>query len=267
MIDERIDLLYNNRAAVPEFPAYVERWKTDSEAARAALRAQLDVPYGGSGAETVDLFFASEGSRWLIFYHGGFWRSFDKRDFSFIAPPLVKAGWHVAIANYGLCPAVTMDAQAEQCRRSAAWLVHQQRPERLIISGHSAGGHLTALLWAANWAQYGVDLSVFSGGIALSGLYDLDPLRFTRMNADLRLDADSARALSPIHMTPTVRAPLIVAVGAGETSEFLRQSSEFAAHPAWHPVSGEALALPGRHHFNILDDLTQIDSLVWEKLR
>jgi arylformamidase len=265
MIDERIDLLYNNRAAVPDFPQYVERWKADSEAARASLRAQLDVPYGESEAEAVDLFFAEGGSRWLIFYHGGYWRSFDKRDFSFIAPPLVRAGWSVAVVNYALCPAVTMEAQAEQCRRAAAWLIREQQPTKLIVSGHSAGGHLTALIWAADWARYGIDPRVFSGGIALSGLYDLDPLRFTRMNADLRLDADTARALSPIHMTPTVSAPLVAAVGADETSEFLRQSSEFAAHPAWSAVTGSALALSGRHHFNILDDLMQIDSPVWSR--
>lgn len=267
MIDERIDLLYNNRAAVPEFPAYVEHWKTDSEAARASLKAQLDVPYGSSDAETVDLFFADDESRWLIFYHGGYWRAFDKRDFSFIAPPLVSAGWCVALVNYGLCPSVTMDALAEQCQRAVAWFIHQRQPQRLIISGHSAGGHLTALLWAADWAAREVDPGVFAGGIALSGLYDLDPLRFTRMNADLRLDSDSARRLSPIRMTPTVSAPLIVAVGADETSEFLRQSSEFSAHPAWHPVTGDALALPGRHHFNILDDLMRLDSPLWDKLR
>lgn len=263
MIDQRLDRLYNNRLAVPHFQQYFDLWVAKSPQARANVPCQLDIAYGAHPAETLDLFFAPQDGKWLIFYHGGYWRSLDKADFSFIAPFLTALGWNVAVVNYALCPTVTLSELMEQCRRSAAWLIRQHQPEQLLVTGHSAGGHIAALLWATQWADYGVDPAAFTGGIALSGLYDLEPLRFTNINEALRLDEAEARRLSPLHRQPTLSAPLRVGVGGDETSEFLRQSAAFTASLAWSGVTGDAVILAQHNHFSVLEALWDVDGALW----
>ena len=137
--------------------------------------------------------------------------------------------------------------------------------EQLVISGHSAGGHLTAMLFATDWATFGVQTQAIRGGIAISGLFDLEPLRYTHLNTDLQLDADGAHALSPIHLQPTLHVPMVVTVGALETSEFLRQSQLIADTPTWQTVASQPVVIPKHHHFNILDAFTDLSSAIWQQ--
>jgi arylformamidase len=253
---------YDNRAAVPEFPQYFKRWAEDSAAVRSTLRCVQDVRYGGRPRETLDLFPAGGRRGLLIFIHGGYWRALDKSDHSFIAPPLVAEGFDVAVINYDLCPDVTIGTIALECRNALGWLVKNgaQRgiaTDNIVICGHSAGGHLVAMLQAADLRQDGVDPGVIKGMVSISGLFDLEPFLYIALNADLRLDAASAAAWSPVRMQPAVRVPLLLAAGASETSEFLRQSQmQWDAWPQVRPAGSTGpMLLTGRHHFSAIDCL------------
>ena len=254
---------YNNRAAVPEHPYWLDQFVVRSQAAIAALRPALDVRYGPGAKETLDLFVPATPARGtLLFIHGGYWRSFDKADHAFVAPAFVTAGFAVAVVNYDLCPQVTIATIVDQCRRATAWLAREgpQRgaPAPIVVAGHSAGGHLVAMLFATGWREWKLDAAPFAGGVSLSGVHDLVPLLMTSYNVDLRLDAAEARRMSPVHQAPRTEAPLVVAVGADETSEFVRQSALlWHAWPRNHPASLRApLAIAGRHHFNVVLDFT-----------
>ncbi|MEP7183441.1 MAG: alpha/beta hydrolase [Betaproteobacteria bacterium] len=259
---EFVERGYNNRAAVPEHPAWLARYATMSEAARAALSPRQDVRYGPNPNETLDLFLPSGTPRGTFaFFHGGYWRALDKRDFSFVAPPLVAQGIAVAVVNYDLCPAVTVSAIADECCRAVRWLArdgvaHGLGHGRLVAGGHSAGGHLVAMLHATDWSAHGFAANPLAGGVTLSGVHDLAPLVLATMNADLGLDAAEADRMSPVHMVPTTAAPLVMAVGGDETSEFIRQTK--ILWDAWpgcrSPGDAGPLVIPGRHHFSVVVD-------------
>lgn len=253
---------YNNRAAVPDHALYFQRWADTSAAARSELPCMLDLRYGQRPKETLDLFPAGGKRGLLVFMHGGYWRALDKSDFSYIAPHFVTAGIDVALINYDLCPAVDIGTITDECRNAFTWLAkngaaQSVAAEKIVISGHSAGGHLVAMLHATDWRQHGVDPGVIKGGVSVSGVFDLEPLIHTSLNPDLRLDVDSAAAWSPVRLQPAVRAPLLLAVGAIETSEFLRQSQ--LQWEAWAQVRPEGrtgpMLLPGCHHFSAIDCL------------
>jgi len=257
---EFVESGYNNRAAVPDHPWFIDRYTQLSHAAVNALHPRVDLRYGVGPKETLDLFLPAGKPRGtFVFLHGGYWRAFDKADFSFVVPPFVERGIAVAVVNYDLCPAVTVAHIVDECRRAMLWLVnegprHGAATERIVVGGHSAGGHLTAMLFAADWRRYGLARAPFVGGITLSGVHDLEPLVLSTMNADLRLDAEEARRLSPMHYEPTTAAPLLVAVGKDETSEFVRQSQLlFDAWPRNRPDRVSAvLEIPGCHHFSVV---------------
>jgi arylformamidase len=267
---EFVERGYNNRAAVPEYPHFFSLYAEMSRAAVSALRPQLDLRYGPGPKETLDLFVPeTPPNGTFVFIHGGYWRSLDKADFSFVAPPLVERGIAVALLNYDLCPTVTIATIVDQCRRAVLWLLrdgprHGAAIDRVIVGGHSAGGHLTAMLFATDWKRDGLARTPFAGGVSLSGVHDLEPLVLSTMNADLRLDAAEARRVSPVNCMSTTDVPLFVAVGANETSEFVRQSDlMFDAWPRNRPTGMTApLRIPGRHHFSAVLDHADPQSAV-----
>jgi arylformamidase len=267
---EFVERGYNNRAAVPEHPRFLARYTELSRAAAETLRPHFDLRYGPGPKETLDLFVPrTPANGTFVFIHGGYWRSLDKADFSFVASPLVEQGIAVALVNYDLCPTVTVATIVDQCRRAVLWLLrdgprHGVSIDRVIVGGHSAGGHLTAMLFATDWQRYGLSRAPFAGGVSLSGVHDLEPLVLSTMNADLRLDAAEARRVSPVNCMPTTDVPLFVAVGANETSEFVRQSDLiFDAWPQNRPAGMTvALRIPGRHHFSAVLDHADPQSAV-----
>ena len=265
------DAQYNNRAAVPEHPRILARWAHESESARKKLRAWLDVPYGEHPMEKVDIFPAQGESRALLcFIHGGYWRSLDKGDFAFLAPELVKRGVTVAMTNYALCPAVRVQDIVLQQLQACAWLWRNGRnfgaPRgNLYLAGHSAGGQLVAMMMSAIWPLFRPDLpsKVVSGGLAISGLYDLtELLNVPSINDDLHLDAAEARKASPLFYDPTTDAPLYLAVGAKELAPFIEQNRAFGTH--WKKVLAEDIACPGDDHFTVLDRLAQPSSALFK---
>ncbi len=256
------DAQYNNRARVPNAAEVLARWEAASVLARAEQACQLDLAYGEDPAERLDVFGPLSGpAPILIFIHGGYWRALDKADHSFLAPALVASGAMVVVPNYSLCPAVGIADMALQLTRAVAWVHRHARslggdPDRMAVVGHSAGGHLSAMLLCCDWSRVAADLPAqpLRGGLSISGLHDLAPMRRTPMlQADLRLsNADVAR-LSPVRF-PAPKRPLLAVVGECESEEFLRQNR--VIQQAW----GEA-AVPvcetvaGANHFTVLHAL------------
>ncbi|MEN9842722.1 MAG: Carboxylesterase NlhH [Pseudomonadota bacterium] len=263
---------YNNRALVPEHGQHLAHWAAASAAARASQPCTLDVAYSAKGApakETLDVFPAllpdgtprrasSPLAPVLVFLHGGYWRSLDKADHSFIAPAFTAAGVCVVVPNYALCPAVTVAEIGEQMLQALTW-VHKHIAQwggdarRVVLVGHSAGGQLAA--WLLAQAPY-----MAHAAVALSGLFDLEPLRHTPfLQETLQLTPAQVRACSPIHQSPPRHGALWALVGGKESAEFLRQNQ--LIQDVWGTsVVPHAQALAELHHFSILDSLAQTGS-------
>ncbi|MDQ3025172.1 MAG: alpha/beta hydrolase [Pseudomonadota bacterium] len=252
---------YNNRALVPDHAAYFARWSRDSQFVRATLPCTLDVPYGPDARHRIDLFPAAHARGTLVFIHGGYWRTLDKDMFSWLAAAWVAAGVNVAIPNYRLAPAVRIDDIVDDVIAAMNWLLEKPGSvpgfsmDRVVVSGHSAGGHLTAALFAAPRNRLRFDLARIVGGVPISGVFDFAPLKLFSFNADFRLDDPAVARLSLAGKQPTIAAPLIVAAGAAESSEFQRQSRLLA--DAWAPQVRSLILLPGLHHFSVVDAFTE----------
>jgi arylformamidase len=255
--------LYNNRAAVPEYAQHFDRWTRQSKSARDELDSDLDIPYGDHPMEKIDIFRAEGRSRALLmFIHGGYWRSLDKRDHSFIATELVKLGVTVALPNYALCPSVTLEEIVQQMLKATAWLyrtgsLYGASGNSLYVAGHSAGGHLAAMMLAAQWPRYGADLpeKTVEGALSISGIYDLSPLmNVPSVNNDVRLTEQAAIKLSPAFMPPATDAPLYIAVGGREIEGFRQQHEEIRQR--WAPVIADDVPCPSDNHFSILETFT-----------
>ena len=252
--------MFNNRAAVPEFQSHFDGWATRSEQARRSLDVELDVPYGDDRMETMDIFRPrGEAKALLMFIHGGYWRSLDKKHHSFVAAPFVNAGAAVAAINYSLCPAVKVEDIVLQCLKAGAWLYRNAAEvgaprSRIFVAGHSAGGHLTAMCMAAQWPRYsrGLPEKVMQGGLSISGIYDLGPIvRTLSINVDLRLTESDALKLSPGLMPPATKAPVYIAVGGREIGGFKEQHALIANQ--WSSVIAADIPCPDDNHFTILN--------------
>ena len=259
---EWLDAQYNNRARVPAHSQIFVRWQDASAAARDRLLRRLDVAYGASPGETLDIFPAARSNApVLVFIHGGWWRSLDKRDHSFIAPPFVDAGAMVVVPNYALCPAVSIETVALQMTRALAWThrhaaLYGGDAKRIVVAGHSAGGHLAAMLLCCDWKAVGRDLpaQLVRHALAISGVFDLAPIsQVSFLKDDLQLTPPAVRKLSPVRF-PRPRGFLHATAGALESEEFMRQRRLIRtawgarAVPPCEPVAGA-------DHFTVLDDL------------
>lgn len=245
---------YNNRARVPDHQTVMLRWKAESEAARAA-RPPVEVRYGPGAREVMDLFEAGEGGPVAVFLHGGYWQALDKSWFSWIAPALVGRGVRVAIPSYDLAPSVRLGRIVAQAR-AAVEAVRARTGARPVVFGHSAGGHMAAAMLSEGRA---------SAALAISGVFDLEPLIPTSLNVALGLDVPEARALSVTNWpVPDGSTPggttLDCWVGGDETSEFLRQSRDMAALWGARGVETRLEVLAGLNHFTVLDPLGDADS-------
>jgi len=265
---------YNNRELVPEHAQFFARWKEASESARSTMSCRLDLRYGDAPGETLDLFPARKGDgTCMMFIHGGYWRALDKADFSFLAPAWVDAGVSLAIVNYDLCPTVSVEEIVRQMLHASRWLWlhaedHGMDQDRLYVSGHSAGGHLTAMMLAALFPVLDRRLpkDLFKGGLAISGIYDMRPLiHVDFLQPDLRLDEDSAWRVSPAYLPPATRAPLATCVGGDESAEFRRQNA--LLRERWRAVLAEDVPMPGRNHFSVVDGLAEPSSRLFTAAR
>ena len=261
------DAQYNNRARIPEHPAILRHWFDASVHAREQHAGMVEAPYGDAPRERLDVFPATaSGSPVLVYLHGGYWRALDKRDQSFVAPPFVDAGAMVVLPDYSLCPAVSIEHIVLQTVRALAWVYRNAStcggdPRRIVVAGHSAGGHLATMLLACDWRAVAPDLpaDLVKSVLSISGLYELEPLRHAPfLAADLGLTAASARRLSPATM-PAPRGTLVTIVGGDESEEFHRQAAVIAK--AWGPRTVTASeSVPQRNHMNVLHELSEPSS-------
>ena len=257
---ERLEREYNNRAHVPEHPAFFARWERDSAFVRKTLAGHTDLSYGPDPRHRLDIFPAARPRATLVFIHGGYWRSLDKDLFSWLAAPFVAAGIGVAMPRYRLLPHVAIEDIASDALEAVNWLFahgaeHGLAMERVVLSGHSAGAHLAASIFAAPRERLRFDPARIAGGLAVSGIYEFAPLSRLAMNADFGLDEDSVARLDLAGRARSIPAPILVAAGAAETAEFQRQSRVLA--DAWSPQARPLLLLPGHHHYSVLDALAE----------
>ena len=267
---ENYDLKYNPRLTVANVPSVLARWREASERARATTKSYLDIPYGPSAAERLDLFLPQSPCRGMLaFIHGGYWRSLDKRDFSFIAPPFVDSGYAVSVIGYALCPKVRIRDIVMQNVQAAAWLhrnaSHFGVPQvPLHFAGHSAGGHLATMLLACQWNQYAADLpaNLVGGALSISGIYDLrEIVKVPSINCDVHLDKASAAQASPALMPTPSSTVLLTAVGEQENPGFHLQHRLIADR--WTSAVRSSRICPGDNHFTVLDRLADASSALF----
>ncbi len=269
---ESLDVEYNPAARSDEGDRLIPEWTADSEAARRELDCVLGLKFGPTIAEYLDIFPAGPEAPVHIFIHGGYWRRFTAADYSFIARRLVDAGVTTVINNYALCPVVTIDEIVRQIRAAIIWTHNNISsyggdPDRLTISGHSAGGHLVGMAVSTAWQRdYGVAASIIKGGCAISGLYDLNPFPYTYLQPKIQLTWEQVRNNSPITQIPNNAPPLTVAVGGSESAEFRRQSRDYLA--AWQAAGHEGSWLEpvGKDHFTVLEAFREPGSPLLERV-
>ena len=258
---------YNIRARVPEHPQIFARWAREAAAYReqalAEGRAEIGLRYGATARQTVDLFCPDAGraAPVAIFIHGGYWRSFDPTSFSHMARGLNGRGIMVAVPGYDLCPQVTIADIIEQMRQACLYL-WRRFGRRLLLSGHSAGGHLSACMLATDWKTLAADApaDLVPAAFAISGLFDLTPLIGHSMNADLRLTEESARAASPLFWPISPGRTLEAWCGARESSEFRRQNRVICNTWARANISTVCGEVDEANHFTVLDPLSDPQS-------
>lgn len=265
---------YNARASIPDHPQLFARWQKDSALVRRTHAGLLDLPFGDAAGERLDFYPANTaGAPLLIFIHGGWWRSLDKSDFTFVVPDYRRAGFNVALTNYTLAPKASIEEITRQQLRAVAWLYRNADKlefdrRRIVVAGHSAGGHLAAMMMAARWPEFGADLpaDLIKGGVLMSGLYDLDPVRYAEfVNVDLKLQAPDIRRLSPGFMPQSHATPFVTAVGALESDEFKRQNALIGAK--WKATHSKDVPLSGINHLTICEAFSSIGHPLFEATR
>lgn len=262
-----LDTAYDVESTVEDIGSVGAAYQADSERARSILQHRLGIPYGPTLMETLDVFTPEShttNAPILNLIHGGYWRALTAQDFSFVSLGPVAAGFAVVCVTYGLCPEVTIDEIVRQARAAVAWTARNAESfggdkTRIVVGGHSAGGHLAVMTLLTDWSRYGLDEHVIKGAIAISGLFDLEPIACSFMQPTLRITSGTARWQSPIRNLRKVPAPLVTSWGTDELSAFVGQSEDFAA--AWRTAGNRGAALPieGAHHFNVLDGLKRAD--------
>jgi arylformamidase len=258
---------YNNRARVPEHPDIFAAWARDAATYRAEAagerRAEFGIPYGATARQTIDLFSPAGGGAvpLALFIHGGYWRSLEPALFSHMARGLNAQGIAVAVAGYDLCPQARIADIIGQMRQACLYL-WRRFGQRIMVVGHSAGGHLAACMLATDWKTVAPDMpaDLVPAASAISGLFDLEPLVGISMNQDLRLDTEEARRVSPLHWSAPAGRTLDAVVGALESGEFLRQSRIIADGWGKGGVVTRYEAVPQANHFTVIEPLVDAQS-------
>jgi arylformamidase len=272
--DEEIELQYNLRIGRPDYDAaVVPEWLERSAKARQTLTSQLDVVYGQGPKQKLDIFLAAaDGGPTLVYFHGGYWQRGDKSIYSFLAKPFVDHGVNVIIVGYDLCPDVSITKISEEAREALAWIWQNQNDldidaSKLTVMGHSAGGHITAMLMGTNWSEFdsALPMDLVKAGIPVSPLNDLAPLRRTSLNNAVCMDAAEAEAESPMNHPPVTNAPQLVVCGGRETEEFHRQADIYVQAFGNESRPMERYSVPNCDHFDELNALADTDSAFFRK--
>jgi arylformamidase len=269
-----IDKEYDVETSAPDFQQYIDFNIRESRKAREELECLLDVSFGPTVEEMLDVFPAQNPEApILVFIHGGYWRANSSKEFSWVARGPVALGFTVVIINYALSPKVTLPEITRQSRAAIAWVHRSSKTfsgsrRRIYVAGHSAGGHQVAMLLHTRWMEdYGLPSDVIRGGFAISGLFDLRPLRFSWLQPMLQLTEDIVQAQSPLLRLPDRAPPLLVSVGGAESSELRRQSADYLH--AWMAagLEGWSFEQPEANHFTAIAGFIDKDSELCASLR
>jgi arylformamidase len=225
------------------------------------VRFYQDLRYGSSEREYLDIFPAVQPNAPVqVFFHGGYWQAMEKAVFHFLANGFIDKGITVVCVNYPLAPQASMDEIVRACRHATVWLYqhisdYHGDPSRIYISGHSAGGHLVAMLMATQWKTFGEQIpqDLIKGGCAISGLFSLIPVQLCYLNTVLGMDEATAQRNSPLFLSPTCSAPLIISVGKLESDEYHAQSRDVAIKWEQQGVPVTEITVANANHFSILD--------------
>jgi arylformamidase len=268
-----LDREYNPASNIPNAAELHKKRREASRKTRETHRCSCDIPYGPSSGETLDIFFADKNEASIqLFFHGGSWRAQDKSNYSFLAEPLVHHGITALIVNYGLCPSVTLDEIIQQCNASIAWAYTHAKvfggdPNRISICGHSAGAQIAMRTLETDWSQFGrVPDDVIKAAGAVSGIYDLEAIRLSSTNNDVRLDQEQSLRNSPMFHPLRRRVPLVLSTGDKDNEEFQRQTKDFAAALGQKSYDFDYVVAEGHNHFSILDAMTDPNDPLGNKL-
>ena len=263
---EALDVAYDNTNAVgmEKRNAYISDWVKRSETVSNAWSPRSNISYGSRPRQRLDVFpCGSTDAPTLLYIHGGYWQMGDKEAYGFIGDALLASGFNFVLVEYTLAPEVQMDDIVSEIYAAIDWVIEKISkyggdPRRVFICGHSAGGHLTAM--AMNDRR-------IAGGIAISGLFDLEPIRLNYLNQKLGLDEAEMLRNSPIRHIPAESSPLIVTVGLDELPELIRQSEDY--YNAWQSRGhdGQYLPIPRHDHFSVLEELARADGLILKALK
>lgn len=263
---EQLDLQYNTRAGVPRFQDFFDRWRRLAEQFRHQHAARSNLHYGAHHLQTLDYFpTAGRDAPLLVFIHGGYWRSLDKDDFSHVAQAFCAGGINVALLNYRLAPHFDMQDIVSDARAGFAWLYRQAaafgfNTERIAVAGHSAGGHLAAMLAGTDWHAFHLPSDAVKLMCSISGIYDLEPIRLCFLNEALQLAPKQVLQFSPLHNIPLLPVPSLLAVGGKESREFLRQLAVYAQRLTATGSAVRMIEMPGCNHFDVVDQFSDKDS-------
>ncbi len=255
------DAAYNNTAACPGGPAYMEALRTDSAAFRAAHPQHLDLPYGVSQREAWDLFPGAPESDCLVFIHGGYWQRNDREGAAALMEGALASGWSAALPGYTLAPDASLAAIVRQIHAAFGWLDQNRAAHgitgRIVVTGWSAGGHLAAMALAH---------PAVSAALPISGVFELGPLRDTYLNEKLSLTDEEIATLSPLRLPPPDK-PMSVVYGSAELPALVADSRALHAHRAAEHRPGALLPVPHADHFTVLDALRGPESALLKQAR
>jgi len=273
-VDPILEKGYNVRLLVDDFDGLINRWSDRSEKFRQNVDSSLNCQYGDGEKDKLDIFRCGEANAPLfIFVHGGYWQRGDKSVYSFVAESFINSGIDVALIGYQLCPVASMTNIVEKIQEAIIWIWRNAEnysisKNRINVSGHSAGGHITGMILATDWQQISSDLptDLVKTGIPISGLYQLEPLRKTTIADALGLDDVESMALSPHFFEPITTAPILVTLGGTETPEFHWQTDQFVEKWKLHDISLDYHAEPDVDHFGVVERLASKDSQIFKKI-
>jgi arylformamidase len=258
---DELEYQYNPRVSVPDFPELAKVRSAQARNVRGAAKSWLNVPYGSAPREMLDIYAADRaGGPVLVYIHGGYWRSGTKEDNANFVPAFTQRGATVVLVEYDLCPRVTVTDIVRQTRASIAWtfrniLRYGGDPARLYISGHSAGGHLTAMALANDWEKEGLPKNFIKAAVAMSGVHDLDMVMHISANQEIRMTPEIAKHNSPFLNPPMIECPLLVAVGGLEPEGWKQMSKDYFEFCRERGLTAEYLEVPGANHYTMSEHL------------